>query len=147
MLASLLLFYVSEQKRKTVVGAAKDSTVTKKAKLLPSISKPTVSNPCKPKKFLVVFTVAETPKTHHCVPIVKRPVIKHSSAAKLASYEVDSNAQSTSGVKVPSVTISTSRKLPKQVENVKIQIIILKQLLIIQVPGLNLDMCIIFHSK
>ena len=30
MLVSLLLFHVSEEKRKTVVGAEEDSTVTKK---------------------------------------------------------------------------------------------------------------------
>ena len=68
MLASLVLFHVSEEKRKTVVGAAKDSTVTKKAKHLPLISEPIASKPSKPTKILVVFTVAETPKTCHCVP-------------------------------------------------------------------------------
>ena len=117
-----LLFHVSAQKRKIVVGAAKDSTVTKKAKPLAPISKPIVSKPFKPTNILNFFTVAETPKTHHSkpVPIVKKaPNETFCSAAQLASYEVDSNAPSSSGVKAPSASTSTSSKLPMPVESVK----------------------------
>ena len=116
-----LLFHVpvSGQKRKTI-NAAKDSTATKKAKPLPPVPKRIVSKPSKPSNILSFFTVGETLKPHHSIPVVKKASNEtFSSAAQLAIHEVESNAPSSSGIKVQSVTTSTSSKLPLPVENVK----------------------------